>query len=380
MKILIALTYFTPYKSGLTVYAERLARALVERGHQVTVLTSQHKSSLSREEIREGVHIVRMPVALRLSKGVIMPSILHQGWRWVGWADVVNLHLPQFDAAWLSVVAKIRQKPVIVTYHCDLSMPVGWFSQLAGRVANLANHLAARNAKVIVHNTQDFAEYSLFLQKYKNKVQIIPPPIVVEPVSDSIVEGFKYKHGIQSGQVILGMAARLATEKGVEYLVEAMTIVLKAHPTARVLFAGEYREVIGEQAYREKVMPLIEGLGWHWTFLGVLTEAEKTAFFKLCNLLVLPSINTTESFGMVQVEAMTCGTPVVLSDLPGVRQPVLQGGMGQIVPIQDANALAEAILAVLENYPVKVDVSDYVQAFAPEKVAARYEALFAGLL
>src|SRR5262249_27368819 len=70
MRVLLSLTYYRPYVSGLTIYVERLGRALAERGHYVTVLTSQYEGSLPREELLDGVHVVRVPVAARISKGV----------------------------------------------------------------------------------------------------------------------------------------------------------------------------------------------------------------------------------------------------------------------------------------------------------------------
>jgi glycosyltransferase involved in cell wall biosynthesis len=103
MRILTVLTYYRPHTSGLTIYAERMVRALAHRGHQVTVFTSQFDKTTARDEARDGVRIVRSPVAFRLSKGVIMPwfglQVTGLAWR----NDVVHLHLPQFDApAWLS--------------------------------------------------------------------------------------------------------------------------------------------------------------------------------------------------------------------------------------------------------------------------------------
>ena len=74
MKILTVLTYSRPHTSGLTIYAERLARAFVKRGHQVTVMTTQYDPSLLLEETIDGVKIVRVPVAARISKGVIAPN------------------------------------------------------------------------------------------------------------------------------------------------------------------------------------------------------------------------------------------------------------------------------------------------------------------
>ena len=131
-------------------------------------------------------------------------------------------------------------------------------------------------------------------------------------------------------------------------LVQALPEVLEHHPTARVLFVGQYQDVLGEDAYARKLDPLITKLGDHWTVLGVLSPKEFAAFLHVADVTVLPSINSTESFGMVQVEAMTCGTPVVATDIPGVRQPVKLTGMGRVVPMADANSLAEAIISILD--------------------------------
>src|SRR5205085_3520268 len=83
-----------------------------------------------------------------------------------------------------------------------------------------------------------------------------------------------------------------------------------------------------------------------WTFLGILASREMAAFFTSLDVIVVPSLNSTESFGLVQVEAMLCGTPSIASALPGVRQPVEQTGMGEVIPIGDAARLAESILRV----------------------------------
>ncbi|MBM2851387.1 MAG: hypothetical protein HW418_4329 [Anaerolineales bacterium] len=79
MKILVALTYYRPHVSGLTIYVERLSRALAARGHQVTVLTSQYDRALPLRAELHGVQIVRVPVLMRVSKGVIMPAARRDG-------------------------------------------------------------------------------------------------------------------------------------------------------------------------------------------------------------------------------------------------------------------------------------------------------------
>ena len=382
MRILILLTYYEPYKSGLTVYAVRQAEALAARGHQVTVLTSQHDDSLPLDEWRNEVHILRVPVAFRLSKGVVMPKLLRTAKNLIREADIVNLHVPQAEGALLARQARQQGKPIILTYHCTVEMPKGLISRLAGWAVGLSSRISAEWADVVVHNTRDFAEHSPFLKRYMDKLEVIPPPILVSPVTEEAVAAFWERHAILPSQKVIGMAARLTAEKGVEYLVDAMPKVLSRIPEVRVIFVGEYRNVPGEAAYRERILPRIEPLASHWTFLGRVSDNDLAAFYHACDVLVLPSVNSTESFGMVQVEAMICGTPVIATDLPGVRQPVLTTGIGKIVPMRDADALAEAILSILEDgRPVEPDqITALAETYAPATIAAAYEALYKGLL
>lgn len=378
MRILIVLTYYKPYKSGLTIYAQRQAEALAALGHDVNVLTSQYDPDLPEREVAGGVKIQRLPVVFRLSKGVIMPQMPFKAWKMISQSDIINCHLPQADAALVAVLAKLQGKPVVSTYHCDIKMPGGLINRLAGWGANLANHVCARLSSAVVHNTQDFAKHSSFLENYLEKLTVINPPIVVDQVSSEEVDQFLQKYEIDPSRKIIGMVARLASEKGVEYLADAMPIILDTIEGAQVIFVGNYQNVVGEGAYKEKVMPLIRQLGDRWKFLGIVSEVEKAAFYRICDVLVLPSINSTESFGMVQIEGMICGAPVVATNLPGVRQPVQSTGMGKIVPIQDSKALAEGIIQVLESSDVvdPVSVAKLKEDYSPESVARAYEELY----
>ena len=381
MRILIVLTYFQPHKSGLTVYAVRQARALAARGHAVTVLTSRYDSALPLEEWDQGIRIIRLPVAFHLSKGVIMPKIPFTAWKLIHESDIVNLHVPQVDAALVALLAKLQGKPVLLTYHCDLKMPSGLVNQAAGWAAGVANRISAGLADAIVHNTRDFAENSPFLRDYLHKLKVIPPPIVVRPISQEDIRQFRERYGIRPEDRVVGMVARLATEKGVEYLVAAMPEILDTQPNARAIFVGEYKNVFGEEAYKKKLLPMIKELGDRWLFTGVVSELEKAVFFHVCDVLVLPSINSTESFGLVQVEAMTCGTPVVATDLPGVRQPVQSTGMGRIIPLRDAQALADAVLQVLatNEHSDAEKLGTLINFYSPASVAKEYEDLLVEL-
>ncbi len=378
MRILCALTYYRPYTSGLTIYVERLARGLTRLGHQVTVLTSQYDPSLPRDEQIDGVRVVRAPVAARVSKGVIMPTF---GWLATELAvqhDAMSLHLPQFDAPGLALRGRLLRQPVVLTYHSDLQLPPGLMNRVANRVVDTANAAAGALATRVVAYTHDFAEHSPFLRAQRAKLTVIPPPVEVPPVRADEVAAFRARHRL-SGPVI-GMAARLAAEKGVEVLLDALPRVLDVYPDARVLFAGPYENVLGEAAYARRLAPLFERYREHWTFLGTLSAQEMAAFLPNLDVLTVPSLNSTETFGLVQVEAMLSGVPTVASDLPGVRQPIRQTGMGEVVPIGDAGALADALIRVIGRRSEYLRPRAEIAAkFSTERTAAEYEALFAAL-
>lgn len=383
MKILTVLTYYRPHTSGLTIYAERLAEAFARRGHEVTVLTSHFDKSVPANEVRNGVKIVRAPVAFRVSKGVIMPTFGLLAWKYVAEHDVVQLHLPQFDAPGFASRARALNKLAILTYHCDLQLPSGFFNRLVNSVVNFQNHSAATLANHIVTYTQDYADHSPFLKNYKNKLTPILPPVQLPQPAPGSVEAFARENAVAERRPVIGMATRFASEKGVEILLEAMPAILAKYPKAQVLFAGQHLNVMGEQAYFERLIPIIrkyEAEG-HWKFLGNLNPVQMAAYYPNLDMIVVPSLNSTEAFGLVQIEAMLNNTPSIASALPGVRRPVQMTGMGKVVPIGDAPALAQAILDVAsEPEKYRRDPAEIAKDYIPDSVAAEYEKLFARLM
>ena len=379
MKLLIVLTYYRPHTSGLTIYAERLAKAMVKRGHQVTVLTSRYLPNLPPFEIQAGVKIVRAPVLFRLSKGVFMPTFGWMANQLVAEHDAIQLHLPQFDAAGVALRGRLLKKPTVITYHCDLLMPPGILSTTANYAVKVMNNLAALATHRIVTYTQDYAEHSSFLRRYLPKLHVIPPPVELPAVSEDAVGGFCQKHNPANQHPVIGMAARFASEKGVEVLLNALPGILKQYPNALVQFAGPYQDIIGEEHYYRRLLPLIEDFQakGNWRFVGSLNPDQMAAYYPNLDVLVLPSLNSTEAFGLVQIEAMINGVPAVASDLAGVRQPVKLHEMGKIIPIGDSAALAESVIDIL-NRPqdFRRDPRAIADRYKPDTIAAEYEKLF----
>ena len=383
MKILTVLTYYRPHTSGLTIYAERLARAFARRGHQVTVMTTQFDPSLPRAETVDGVKVIRVPVAARISKGVIAPTFGWVATKLVAQHDVVQMHLPQFDAPGVALRGRLFGKPAVLTYHCDLLLPPGFFNRIVNTVVDFMNNTAGILSNHIVTYTQDYADNSPYLSRYASKLTPILPPVELPVPTPEAVSAFAHTYHVAERKPVIGMAARFAAEKGVEVLLDAMPTILKKYPNAQVLYAGTYQNVMGEQAYSDRLMPRIREyeVQGHWTFLGNLDPIQMAAYYPNLNVFTVPSLNSTEAFGLVQIEAMMNGVPCVSSALPGVRQPVTMHGMGRVAKIGDSADLAESILEVLdEPQKFKGDIEAIKKSYNPDSIAAEYEKLFAKLM
>lgn len=383
MRILTVLTYYRPHTSGLTIYAERLAEAFAARGHEVTVLTSHFNPESAPDEIVNGVHIIRAPVAFRISKGVIMPTFGALAWQHVAKNDIVQMHLPQFDAPGFASRARILGKKSILTYHCDLFLPRGLVNRVINSVVDIQNHIAAQLADHIVTYTQDYADHSPFLTHYKHKLTPILPPVTLPTPPAGAIEAFAQTHQTATRRPVIGMATRFASEKGVEILLAALPKIIEKYPNVQVLFAGQHVNVMGEQAYFERLAPTIHKFeeSGHWKFLGNQNPTQMAAYYPNLDVLVVSSLNSTEAFGLVQIEAMMNGVPSIASALPGVRRPVQMTGMGEVTPIGDVDALAAAVLRVLDD-PQKYrrDPAEIARTYNPDSVAAEYEKLFERLM
>ena len=380
MKILIVLTYYRPHISGLTIYVERLARALAQRGHRVTVLTSHYAKDLPYREVLDGVTVIRHPVLFRMSKGSILPGFLSRAWMLTRQNDIVSVHLPQAEGGPLAIIGKfLARKPVVLTYHSDLQLPPGLFNRLIDRLVFLSNSTAAVFADRISAYTEDFARHSPYLSKFSRKIIVIPPPIQISPPDPNEVTALKQRFHT-NGHAVVGFAARFAEEKGINYLLGSIPLVREKIPAVKYLLAGQYQNVIGENVW-ERLQPQIHQYREHLEFLGQVPVQEMGNFFGACDVLTVPSINSTETFGLVQVEAMLSGCPVVATNLPGVREPIRMTGMGEVVPIKDARALADAIVRVLQDRAKYIRPrQEIAEMFAIEKTVAAYEKLFGELL
>lgn len=377
MKIVMALDYYRPNVSGLSVYAERLAGGLAARGHAVTVVTHRHAPSLAGEEEDGGVRIVRAPVVLRLGKALFSPALPGIVARELDGADVLHLHSPLVPAVPLARLARRLGAPLVVTYHCDLRLPPGLLGGLLESAARISQNYALGHAAAIVHSTRDYAERIPAIAAGIDRfVEIAPPPPAARPVARGAGAAALRERWQITGAPVILFAGRFAAEKGLPDLLRAFETVRGRFPAAVLLLAGEKDRVPGESVGR-RLAALSEDRGSGVLMPGLVASEDMDGLFDLADVLALPSTNSTESFGMVQMEAMLRGVPAVASDIPGVRQPVLRTGMGELALPGNPDSLAAALLRVLESPAAYRKNAPAAQAwFSLEKTVTEYENVY----
>jgi glycosyltransferase involved in cell wall biosynthesis len=372
MKVLMVLTYYYPHWTGLTAYARRLAEGLARRRHSVTVLASRHDPALSLEEIHEGVRVVRLPVAFRLSRGVVMPGFPSALWRLMKDADVVQIHTPLLEAPLVTFFGRLLRRPVVFTHHGDLVMPEGAFNRFVERIVTGLMTSALRMATRITVHSGDYARNSSFLSPFLHKLDAIYPPSDLPPPDREAVAAWRRELGMEK-RPLVGFAGRWVEEKGFDYLLQAIPLVRESLPDAHFVYAGE-PNVLYEDFFR-KCAPYLEPVRQHVTMLGLITDPARLAnFYGLSDVFALSS--RTDCFPSTQVEAVLSGTPLVTTDIPGAREVVQVTGMGVLAPPRDPAGLARGIVDVLKNRNRYVrPPAEIHRIFDMEKSVGEYEAL-----
>lgn len=362
--VLHVLTYYAPYVSGLTETARVVSEELVARGKRVAVCAVRHQPELPPREDVGGVRVLRSPVLGRISKGAVSPRFALDVARAARRARVVHLHLPMGDGA-LVARAIPRRKPTVVTYHCDVNLPPGAVNRAIVAGVDLSSRVAVRRAEAVVVTSESYAARSRIARALSSaSLQSIPPPCRVRPAG---------RPTYRDGQgVHVGFVGRIVEEKGIPQLVEAFRGIDRAD--ARLLIAGDHERVAGGSAVEQ--VRAAAGDDPRIRLLGFVPDDRLADLYASLDVFVLPSVNSLEAFGIVQVEAMMAGVPVVASDLPGVRLPVAETGFGRLTPPGDAEGLRRAILAVSDAPPAADGAGRARERYSLQAVVDAHECLY----
>ncbi len=360
--VVMALTYYVPYVSGLTNAARDVAVGLAARGARVTVVTTAHEEGLPAEEVVDGVRVVRAPVVARVGKGTISPALPLLLARETRGAGVLNLHLPMLEAG---LLAATSLAPVVLTYQCDVSLPPGLANRAQQVAIDASTRLAMARAKAVGVSSTDYAEHSRVRGAMASKaVEIAPPCLDRSGGSPRFRDGDGFH---------VGFLGRIVEEKGVAHLVAGFQAMAGADD--RLLIAGDFAAVAGGSVI-EGVRAAIGGDD-RITVLGFVPDEALADLYASIDVFALPSVNAFEAFGIVQVEAMMVGVPALASDMPGVRQPVLRTGHGEIATPKDDASIALGLRRLREDPPPRRDVAAAARAlYGVERTVDAYVELF----
>lgn len=360
--VVMALTYYTPYVSGLTNAARDVAEGLAARGRRVTVVTTRHDPALPEREVINGVRVLRAPVLAKLGKGTVSTKFTSMVVEASAKAKVLNAHLPMLEAGLVTHAAKC---PVVLTYQCDVSLPPGALNALQGRVVDASSRHAMKKAAMVAVSSEDYARHSRMWPYIAPRMVAIPPPCTPAPGGSPAYRDGEGFH--------VGFLGRIVEEKGVEFLVDGFRAL--DDPDARLLIGGDFAAVAGGSVV-ERVRAHIAD-DPRIKLLGFIPDEKLPDFYASLDAFALPSVNAFEAFGIVQVVAMLEGVPVLASDLPGVRTPVRSTGFGKIVTPRDVRGITAALEELRDERPdPAVGAAKARELYGLEAVIDAYETLF----
>jgi len=358
----------------MQLYIQRIAEELVQRGHQVTILAARHRLELPRDETINGVHIIRLTAPpIPISRGMVMPAYPYAAYTLIKQHDIVSIHTPMLETALISLLASAAGRKVIPTHHGDLILPKSLSNHVIQGVMFMLYKFMAKRAPRIVAYTDDYADHSYYLQPFREKVQVIYPPITMPKPNPTHVAQLRAEWSV-NGSPIIGYAGRFVQEKRPDLLIQALDTINQSYPDVRIVFAGAF-DIPYENTW-ETYQPIVQKYQDQLIFLGLKDDMQFMAdYFAACDVLALPS--DTECFALVQVEAMLCGTPVVMTDTPGGRVPVQLTGMGKLAEPRNPQAIGQAIVDVLDDPQNYHRTREEIEGcFSFKETVDRYEALF----
>jgi len=372
-------TYPQYYCAGQEVAASNLATRMAQRGHKLSVFTTSFNREDSVEE-HENMTVFRYATGLRIGQGNMSLKLLNGPLKHD--MDIVHAHvgIPPAPIAALRY-AKKRRRPLVVTYHGDAQEHWGGIVRRAS--VSFYNRFLLEKvlsaAEVIISPSVHFINNSRFLGRYAGKTTVIPNAINLQDFSVSYSKAqCRHRLGLPIAANVVLFVGALAPDKGPDVLLKAIPGILEAVPETRIVYlgAGPMKRELAELTRNLAVQG-------NTNFVGFVEDMfKKSLYYRSADVSVLPS--TSESFGIVNLEAMACETPIVASRIGGIPDVVKDGENGLLVPPKDPKALADAIVYLLRNRDVRDrmarDGRSKVTNYSWEKVAGDTENIYLSIL
>ena len=344
LKVLHLGKYYHPESGGIETVTKDLAQGAARAGCEVTVLCFGRVGRPVQERF-DGVDVVRTPIWKLVSSQPFGWKYVREFLRRAGEFDIVHVHVPNMLAALMLLLARIPGK-VVVHWHADV-VDKGWI----GTLMRPLEWTMLRRADALVATSQAYADASPQLRRFAGKVHIVPIGIVDSDIFDDddasddtpAPDAGARATPAPGGVPVILAVGRLVPYKGFDVLIDAARF-LPAACRVVIVGGGERRAELEAQVRQRQVADRV-------VLAGRLGDDALRALFQGAAIYCLPSVSRAEAFGVVLLEAMAHGLPVVASDIAGSGVPwVNQHDVtGLNVPIGDAQALAAALTQLLAD-------------------------------
>jgi len=341
MRIGLVCPYEWDVPGGVQSHVRDLAETLRGMGHHVEVLTpAEHEESLPAEYFTFAGRTVPIPYNGSMASVQFGPVSAARVRRWLreGHFDVVHVHDPAPPSVGL-LVCMIAKGPIVATFHAATVRskwlaawgPIirPWLEKISGRIA-----------------VSDFAR-RVQVEHLGDDAVVIPNGVHVDVFAEGPMLPGRVR-GVD-GPTIGFLGRYDEPRKGLPVLLDAMRTVVRKHPGAQLLIAGrgdaeDLQQIIGED------------LRAHVSVLGELSEEDKAAFLRSVDIYCAPNL-LGESFGIILIEALAAGAPIVASDLDAFASVLEQGAAGVLVRRGDAAALARALCGLIADPDRRAELS-----------------------
>lgn len=367
MKVLQINKKYLPWVGGVEKVVRDICVSLKDKIEIKALVASDTRQK--KVERYEDICVTRLPMLFTLGNTPISLSLISELKKLK--ANIYHFHhpYPWGDISYL--IAKPKGK-VIVTYHSDIvkqKFLLKVYEPFMMRFLSQADKIVATSPRMI--------EYSPILQKFKDKCIAIPLGIESEKFDTINVDPVKVADLRQRyGPNIVLFVGRLIYYKGIEYLIEA---IRKVNANLVIIGSGPLKEQLVKQARTIGVKNRI-------FFIDKLSDEELPEYYHACDVFTLPSIERTEAFGIVQLEAMASGKPVISTNLTtGVPFVNKDSETGFVVKPKSPVELSKAINCLLENDKLRYKFGETGKArvkkeFTVKLMTERYLELYKSLV
>lgn len=387
MRIALLSKFFLPQTGGIETHVCELADSLVKEGHKVFLITTyENYLKLKKRKFRFRILDVKSPIDNILHRKPISQSriggfkaftseeafIIAEKLKEMS-IDIIHAHDP-FSCYTSIFVKYMINKPVILTMHtshgvlvnndCYQGMCEGYSEKRCIRCEQerfykaepiyrifdmrMRGFLLSNADKIICVSRKD-KEDLIKYQGLRNNIIHINNWVCFEKYRVDTKNKLRRKFNVSQEDKIILCVGRIVPQKGIEYLIKAIPFILKRYPECKVILTGRIKQKWMPSSYEELVENLIKKLGLENSiiFTGEIPKEEMPAIYKLADVMALPTLH--ENYGLVNLEAMASGIPVVSTQLSVIKEYIVNGKNGLLVPPRNHKALAQATLGLLSD-------------------------------